>query len=82
MNKLFINHNYEAIKKVLYDSGFQDRLDTLEEGIETKLTREFDEAGINLSGGEAHIDFPVPSWQTESICLKREESSNRAAMKN
>ena len=45
--------DHEAIKKALCDSGFQDRLDTLEEGIETKLTREFDEAGINLSGGEA-----------------------------
>lgn len=43
----------EAIIKALCDSGFQDRLSTLEEGIWTRLTREFDDKGVNLSGGEA-----------------------------
>lgn len=34
-------------------SGFLDRLETLPKGLMTALTREFDEEGINLSGGEA-----------------------------
>ncbi|MCM1043967.1 MAG: ABC transporter ATP-binding protein/permease [Candidatus Gastranaerophilales bacterium] len=41
------------IKRALSQSGFEERLATLPEGIDTPLTREFDERGINLSGGEA-----------------------------
>lgn len=33
-------------------SGFRDRLETLSEGLETNLTTEFEENGVNLSGGE------------------------------
>lgn len=42
-----------AVKKALENSGFGDRLASLPKGIHTRLTREFDEEGINLSGGEA-----------------------------
>jgi len=41
------------IEAALAGSGFTERLQTLEQGIRTPLTREFDEAGTNLSGGEA-----------------------------
>jgi len=41
------------VLQALYDSGFEERLATLPEGIHTQLTREFDEKGVNLSGGEA-----------------------------
>lgn len=34
-------------------SGFMERLDSLPEGIHTPLTTEFEENGINLSGGES-----------------------------
>ncbi len=37
----------------LEQSGFSDRLETLPDGLMTSLTREFDEKGIQLSGGEA-----------------------------
>ena len=37
-----------ALKK----SGFKERLDSLTEGLSTNLTTEFEENGINLSGGE------------------------------
>lgn len=43
----------EAIREALVQSGFGKRLETLEEGIYTTLTREFDDKGVNLSGGEA-----------------------------
>ncbi|MFT3952289.1 MAG: ABC transporter ATP-binding protein [Oscillospiraceae bacterium] len=41
------------VKDVLKDSGFADRLEKLENGLETQLTTEFDDNGVNLSGGEA-----------------------------
>jgi len=41
------------IESALFKSGFQERLQALEQGIRTPLTREFDESGTNLSGGEA-----------------------------
>ena len=37
----------------LEQSGFLERLKTLPEGLATALTREFDEKGVQLSGGEA-----------------------------
>lgn len=42
-----------AIRQALLESGFGERLDTLQKGVDTQLTREFDPDGINLSGGEA-----------------------------
>ena len=42
-----------ALRRALAESGFAERLNTLPRGIHTPLTRELDEEGINLSGGEA-----------------------------
>lgn len=41
-----------AVINALEDSGFSDKLSQLEDGIHTPLTREFNEKGVNLSGGE------------------------------
>lgn len=41
------------IEKALFQSGFAKRLESLPRGIQTQLTREFDDEGVNLSGGEA-----------------------------
>ena len=41
------------VEEALEKSGFLDRLETLPRGLETILTREFDEEGVPLSGGEA-----------------------------
>lgn len=41
------------IKDALGQSGFLDRLKTLPKGLQTSLTREFAEDGVQLSGGEA-----------------------------
>jgi ATP-binding cassette subfamily B protein len=40
------------IKTALEKSGFADRLGTLSDGLSTELTTEFDDDGVNLSGGE------------------------------
>lgn len=41
------------IEDALGKAGFSSRLRTLPEGLATSLTREFDERGVQLSGGEA-----------------------------
>lgn len=46
------NGSDEAVKKAIEKSGFSERLTTLSNGLETNLTTEFEEDGINLSGGE------------------------------
>jgi ATP-binding cassette subfamily B protein len=42
----------ETVIKALDAAGFGEKLSELENGIDTMLTREFDEKGTNLSGGE------------------------------
>lgn len=42
----------EKVIDALSQSGFSEKLVTLKKGIDTPLTREFSEDGINLSGGE------------------------------
>lgn len=37
----------------LENSGFKDKLDDLKDGVDTLLTTEFDDNGVNLSGGES-----------------------------
>lgn len=39
--------------KCLDDSGFGDRLQTLSQGIDTYLYKDYEEEGIDISGGEA-----------------------------
>ena len=43
----------ESVLKALDAVDFNERLKTLEHGLDTHLTREFSEQGTNLSGGEA-----------------------------
>jgi len=43
----------ERVKRALEHSGFEDRLATLEHGLDTELTGEFAQDGVNLSGGES-----------------------------
>lgn len=43
----------EKIRRCLEDAGFGDRLATLPKGIDTVLFKDFDEDGVQISGGEA-----------------------------
>ena len=45
--------NESRIRAALDSATFSDRLESLEQGLETPLTREIDKEGVNLSGGEA-----------------------------
>lgn len=66
----------ERIKHALTQSGFGERLETLREGINTPLTREFEEHGINLSGGEAQkVTIARTFYQYCPIIILDEPSS-------
>ncbi len=42
----------DAVKNAIEKSGFAERLEMLSDGLSTNLTTEFEENGVNLSGGE------------------------------
>jgi ATP-binding cassette subfamily B protein len=42
-----------AVMEAIEKGGFDERLKTLENGLDTELTTEFDDNGVNLSGGES-----------------------------
>ena len=46
------NGRNEDVVNAIEKSGFTERLETLSDGLSTNLTTEFDENGVNLSGGE------------------------------
>ncbi len=41
------------VKRALVDAGFGDRLETMPEGLDTMLYKDFGENGVEVSGGEA-----------------------------
>jgi len=54
MNGKYDERSDEAtVKNALDGAGFSEKLASLEVGINTTLTREFDDKGTNLSGGES-----------------------------
>lgn len=46
------NGEDEAVLNAIEKSGFAERLETLSDGLSANLTTEFEENGVNLSGGE------------------------------
>lgn len=53
MNGSYTDADEPTVRRALETADFTDKLNTLEDGIHTHLTREFDEKGTNLSGGES-----------------------------
>lgn len=53
-NVVMDNKPYDRgrVENALIKSGFEKRLKKMAKGIDTQLTREFDDEGVNLSGGE------------------------------
>lgn len=46
-------YDRERVTKALNDAGFGERLKTMPQGLSTLLYRQFDEGGLDISGGEA-----------------------------
>ena len=48
-----VDYDEIRVKECLESAGFKERLASLEQGLKTRLYNDFDECGINVSGGEA-----------------------------
>lgn len=46
-------HHYSSIQNAMINSGFAKKFNELKQGMHTQLSREFDDTGILLSGGES-----------------------------
>jgi ATP-binding cassette subfamily B protein len=48
-----VEYDKDRVLRCLNEVGFDKRIDTLEKGLDTSLYRDFDENGVEISGGEA-----------------------------
>ncbi len=70
------NVNQEKTLDVFEKTGFLDRFQSLPDGFDTILTKEFDNEGVNLSGGEAQkIALSRTLYSNASILIFDEPSS-------
>jgi len=70
------NVDEEGIIAALNSSGFGDRLATLPNGLQTSVTTEFDEKGVNFSGGESQkIAIARALYKNADILIMDEPSS-------
>ncbi len=66
----------EKIIEALRHSGFEDRLETMENGIDTVITKEFDDNGAILSGGESQkIAIARAFYKNSGLIILDEPSS-------
>ncbi len=64
------------IERALFLSGFSERLHALSNGMDTRMTREFEEDGVNLSGGEAQkVAIARTFYRRHPIIILDEPSS-------
>lgn len=47
------DYDRDRVLKSLADAGFEERLSSLPDGLDTQLYRDFDDSGVMISGGEA-----------------------------
>lgn len=66
----------QKVLDALDKSTFTSRLATMEKGIYTQLTREFDDDGINLSGGEAQKIAIARAFAADSDIIIMDEPSS------
>lgn len=48
-----IHYDKDRVYRALVDAGFKERLDSMKEGLDTIIYKDFDEGGVDVSGGEA-----------------------------
>ena len=66
----------EEVIKALECSGFGERLTTLPEGLYTAITTEFEEKGVNLSGGESQKVAIARAFYKQADILVMDEPSS------
>ncbi len=73
---LDIQSDESQMEKAIKLSGFDDRLKRFENGMYTQLTREFDNDGVNLSGGEKQkIALSRAIYKQSDVIIMDEPSS-------
>ena len=93
MNGAFREEDSETVKSALSMTDFTEKLNTLEAGINTHLTREFNNKGTNLSGGEGQKiaiarafakDYPIVIMDEPSSALDplAEYKLNQSILRN
>jgi len=65
-----------AVTDALEHSGFGERLGAMESGIDTSLTKEFDDDGVNLSGGEGQMIAIARAFYKDSGIIILDEPSS------
>lgn len=65
-----------AVTEALCRSGFEERLAALPQGLSTQLTTEFDEKGVNLSGGESQKVAIARAFYRQADILIMDEPSS------
>lgn len=66
----------DRVLSALSHSGFDERLDKMPDGLDTELTAEFDDNGVNLSGGEAQkIAIARAFYKNSGLIILDEPSS-------
>lgn len=48
-----MRYDKDRVYRALVDAGFKERLDTMKDGLDTIIYKDFDEGGVDVSGGEA-----------------------------
>ena len=64
------------MESALCRSGFGERLQSLPQGLSTPITTEFDEQGVNLSGGESQKVSIARAYYGEDDFLAMDEPSS------
>lgn len=64
-----------AITEALYISGMKEKLSGLKDGLDTQLTTEFSENGVNFSGGEAQKTAIARAFYRKSPVIILDEPS-------
>lgn len=66
----------KKVEDALMESGFEERLHSLSKGLDTEMTTEFAEHGVNLSGGESQkVAVARVFYQDASFMILDEPSS-------
>ena len=48
-----MRYDKDRVYRALVDAGFKERLDSMKDGLDTIIFKDFDEGGVDVSGGEA-----------------------------
>jgi ATP-binding cassette subfamily B protein len=71
----FAQHSHK-IKSALINSGFEEKLNKLEDGLFTQVTTEFDKKGVDFSGGESQkVAISRAFYKDAEILIMDEPSS-------